>query len=925
MSIRETGPEDRWRLRLPGEIRIGEDESGSSATLSLEEATDQNLREQTLSEEVLCFHSAILENLAEAVHVTIASSGVIAFTNPQLDRLFGYDPGELVGKPMSVLHAPGDKRLEDIATEIVNALSRDGVWQGEVRHLKKDGTPFWCQAVVKLVHLPRYGDVYISSHRDITDWKQSEQALRETNDLFSQFMRHSPIYAFIKDVSPTESRTLQASDNYLEMIGIPGYAMVGKTMDELFPAEFAAKITADDWTVVSKGEVMKIDEDLNGRHYTTIKFPLVQGARTLLAGYTIDVTERKQSEKALREVMSRLQLATASARIGVWDWDIQAGTMLWDDRMLELYGKTRAEMLGTVQDWKNGLHPEDLGRAVAECEAALRGEAPFDTEFRVQHKNGDVLWLKADALIMRDAEGKPIRMIGLNRDVTERVHAKQALAESEEVYRAIFEQAAVGMVRVSMDGFFIRANPRFCEFTGYAEAELQTMTFLDITHPDDREASREYVQGLLDGTESVITIEKRYVHKEGHVIWGEVTVSIVRTPDGTIRSFLTVVQDITEFRQAQAALKESEARFKDLLDNIEMIGVMLDTQGRITYCNDYLSKHTGWTREELLGEFWLDLFIPQESREEILQIFFSRVQKREIPPTFENTILLRSGERRLIRWTNIVLNNTQGEIVGTASLGEDITEQREAAAKILNLNVELDQRVKDRTAQLENANQELEAFSYSVSHDLRTPLRSIDGFCQALEQDCSGQLNEEGQHYLHRIRAGAERMSQLIDDLLKLSRLGRQEMKFHSVDLSAIARKVFEDHVSQEPERTVIWHVEEGLEALADASLMRVALENLISNAWKFSAKQSEARIEFSLHPMPDGQTAFSISDNGVGFNMAYAKQLFGPFQRLHAAKDFPGSGIGLATVQRIIHRHGGKIWAESAPDEGATFFFTLS
>lgn len=226
-------------------------------------------------------------------------------------------------------------------------------------------------------------------------------------------------------------------------------------------------------------------------------------------------------------------------------------------------------------------------------------------------------------------------------------------------------------------------------------------------------------------------------------------------------------------------------------------------------------------------------------------------------------------------------------------------------------------------AELERKNRELEAFTYSVSHDLRAPLRSIDGFSQALLEDYSGALDGTGQGYLRRIRAAAQRMGELIDDLLKLAHIDRMDLRREKVDLSALARLVLSGFAAADPERTVDVLIADGLECSADSRLMRIVLENLFGNAWKFTGKTEAPRIEFGTEETPEG-VAYFIRDNGAGFDMAYADKLFGVFQRLHSQDAFPGTGIGLATVQRIIHRHGGRIWAESRPGKGATFRFTL-
>ncbi|HEX7053488.1 MAG TPA: ATP-binding protein [Burkholderiales bacterium] len=258
-----------------------------------------------------------------------------------------------------------------------------------------------------------------------------------------------------------------------------------------------------------------------------------------------------------------------------------------------------------------------------------------------------------------------------------------------------------------------------------------------------------------------------------------------------------------------------------------------------------------------------------------------------------------------------------------AELAREVAERRRAEEEVLRLNAELEQRVRERTTQLEYTNAELEAFCYSVSHDLRAPLRSIDGFSQALIEDFPQHVPEEAKGYLARIRSATQRMGQLIEDLLNLSRVSRGELQRRDVDLGQIAQEVVAELRQREPQRKIEVSVWEGLKAHADARLMRAALENLIGNAWKFSSRTAEARIEIGA--LRDGEHAtFFVRDNGAGFDMRYANKLFGAFQRLHGAGEFQGTGIGLATVQRIVHRHGGRIWADAQPGKGAVFYFTL-
>jgi PAS domain S-box-containing protein len=382
---------------------------------------------------------------------------------------------------------------------------------------------------------------------------------------------------------------------------------------------------------------------------------------------------------------------------------------------------------------------------------------------------------------------------------------------------------------------------------------------------------------------------------------------------GTVQEILTVSRDVTDRRQVEEARAELSRQNASLVQAMsEVVYDHLVKQDTILWSGEY-TRVLGYSPEEMGADedSWLERVhlgdLPQ-----VLEEFdnaFAEGRMYDLEYRFRH----RDGHYVWLNTRGVLHIDSEGKLDRIIGVMRDVTARKQA-----------EEQLKQRTRQLEAANKELEAFSYSVSHDLRAPLNSIDGFSRALLEDYGEHLDAEGQDYLQRVRAAGKRMACLIDDLLGLARVTRSEMRREAVHLSDLVHAVVADLRKIEPERQVTVTIAPDIIAEGDSHLLQVVVENLLGNAWKFTSKQPQAHIEFGILEQDDTPVYF-VSDNGAGFDMTYSEKLFGAFQRLHTSSEFTGTGIGLATVQRIIHRHGGQVWADGAVGQGATFYFTLA
>lgn len=825
----------------------------------------------------------------------------------------------------------------------------------------------------------------IGISRDITERKRTEMALSRERELLRTLVENLPMEVYVKDRERRfllGNRLIVHALGVQTMNEI-----IGKRDEDFLPPYLAKQFADEEDEIMRTGRPLINDEHTpphkpdSKRWYLRTKLPLYDGAGNItgLIGLGNEITERKQMDEALRESQALYHSFIEQLPNPVFRKDSEGRYVMvnsqfcriTDIKAEDFLGRKPSEvaMLEAIRQGKSGQITKYAAEGEKVHELIMRTGKIVETEEEYPGADGRKQYMHVIRMPVFDPEGKVVGTQGIQFDVTERKRAEEALRASENRFRVLSDNAFVG-IYIIQDGRLSYVNSTLAKIFGYTPEELTGAEPALVIHPDDQVMVAENIRRRIDGEIETIHYEFRGRCKDGstkiiEVLGGRTDFSGRTAVIGNLMDITERIHAADEIARSLAAEKKARRVAEILREANESLSRTLHLEDILQNLLQYLLQLVPYDSANVMlleGDYhlrvvalrgyerWTDLDAARKLVFDIREIpslhaLITTQKSVQIANTYEYPGWARvTGTEHIVCWLGIPII-TDGQVIGLYSvdkvvpafftdehrlLAEGLAAQAAVAIQNTRLhdqvrraNVELERRVADRTAQLEQANNELEAFAYSVSHDLRAPLRHIDGFIELLQKRLKMNTDDKSQHYMEMIGDSARKMGMLIDDLLSFSRMGRQEIYTSQVDLNDLVHDVLHDAETEIKGRNIHWKIANLPLVTGDRAMLRIVLANLIGNAIKFTRSTERAHIEIGSE-VNESEIIVFIRDNGVGFDMKYADKLFGVFQRLHRQEDFEGTGIGLANVHRIIQRHGGRAWAEGEIDHGTTFYFSL-
>jgi PAS domain S-box-containing protein len=883
-------------------------------------------------------------------------AGRCTYANPRLLSLLELTLEEMLGKSWVQAVHPGDR--DRIFTEWSDCALQGHECYQEYRFQTPQGTVRWVQARTSPM-CSEQGELlgHVGTVEDITERKQAEAELRKAYQQLTLHVDNSPLAILEWD---NEFRLQRWSKQAERIFGWKATELLHKhPWDWRFIYQEDAQVVDNILGRLLDGTVeYTVDENRNytkdGRivHCQWYNSVLVDESGNLLSilSLVLDITERKQAEAALQQVLTELetrveertaQLQQANEQLSaeiaerqrtevalrqseeqfrrVFDEAPIGMALTSTDKHFFRVNQALVEMLGYSESEFTNLtceaitHPEDWKRVLPYLDRIAKGDIDcFQIEERFLKKNQEILWGNLTSMVLRDESGEILYGLGMVEDITERQQAEADLRQSEEQFRRVFDEAPIGMSLADLDNRYIKLNRAFYDMLGYTESELMALTFEDITYPADLELEIPFLAHLLTGEIDSFDIEKRYLKKNQDIVWVNLTVIALRDRTGDVLYTLAMIEDITERKHAEEALRQSEARYRAIIEDQTELICRFQPDGTLTFANDAYCRYFNKQRSELMGHNFMPVIL-EEDRELVTQTFSSLSVEQPIV-TYEYRVVLPSGETRWQQWTDRALFNNAGSLLEFQAVGRDITKLKQAEAEIL------------KALERERELSELRSgFVSLVSHEFRTPLTAIQSSAELLERYNHKLSDEKKQNHHRRIQNAVQRMTQLLEDVLTIGKAEAGKLKFtpSPMDLVAFCRDLVESlqMSAREQHQINFVAVGDGSDAQMDEKLLAHVLTNLLSNAVKYSP--DGGMVQFDLI-CEYSWAIFRIQDSGIGIPPDDLERLFESFRRASNVGAIPGTGLGLAIVKKCVDLHGGQITVESEVGAGTTFTVTL-